>query len=448
VRKLELKIALIPLVRSTYDVEEGKKVFQRELSLLKRFKDVHWFAPSQVIEYAESMTNFLSTLKKESIDGIVLLSATFHLGDLAMSIASNFENVPILCWAVPEPDYRGSRVRLNSLVGAHLDFSNLYRSKRTNLRFIYGTAEDERFIKKLSLWLNAIRAFKLWRESKITLIGGHAKSFMNIDVYEPELFKEFKIIVDVLPLETVFKHNPSEEEVQKIEEDYKNIYRYDENMDDDRLERVARLAATLQNIAQTTKSSALCIRCWPEFAMYYGVSPCAAMSYNMAKGSIMACEGDILGAVTMITLKAFGCEEMYLSDISQIFEEENALLFWHCGVAPHTLWDGRSERTLDTYFAGGKGVTVGFVLKPGLVTIARIDYTEGWSLFLAKGEAIETEKLLKGTYVKVKVKNAIELVESLVENGFAHHVVMAYGDWYEDFLELASMKGWKVYAEV
>lgn len=50
--------------------------------------------------------------------------------------------------------------------------------------------------------------------------------------------------------------------------------------------------------------------------------------------------------------------------------------------------------------------------------------------------------------MKVKVKNAIELVESLVENGFAHHVVMAYGDWYEDFLELASMKGWKVYAEV
>lgn len=447
-KNVELKIALIPLVRSTYDIEEGKKVFQRQLNLLKRFEGVRWFAPSQIVEYVESMTNFLNTLKKESIDGIVLLSATFHLGDLALSVSSEFENVPIMCWAVPEPDYRGDRVRLNSLVGAHLDFSNLYRSGRRNVRFIYGTAEDERFIKKFSRWLNAIRAIKIWRDSKIALIGGHAKSFMNIDVYEPELFKEFKIIVEVLPLEMVFKHSPSEEEVQKIEEEYKNIYRYDENMDDVRLEKVAKLAATFRSIAQTTRSSALAIRCWPEFAMHYGVSPCAAMSYDMASGLITACEGDILGAVTMLTLKAFGCKGMYLSDISQIFEEENALLFWHCGVAPHTLWDGRSERTLDTYFAGGKGVTVGFVLKPGPVTIARIDYIKGWSLFLAKGEAIETEKLLKGTYVKVKVSDPIGLVESLVQKGFAHHVVMAYGDWYEDFLELASMKGWKVHAEI
>ena len=86
------------------------------------------------------------------------------------------------------------------------------------------------------------------------------------------------------------------------------------------VEKVAKLAATFRSIAQTTRSSALAIRCWPEFAMHYGVSPCAAMSYNMASGLITACEGDIMGAVTMLTLKAFGCEEMYLSDISQIFE--------------------------------------------------------------------------------------------------------------------------------
>lgn len=443
----QLKIALIPMVRSTYDVQEGKKVFEREMSFLGKIQGVQWLTPPNVVEYLETITNFLHLIHKETVDGIVLMSATFHLGDTALAISSAFENTPILCWAVPEPPYQGSRVRLNSLVGAHLDFSNLRKTGRKDLNFIYGSSQDEGFVRKFNKWLNVLRVLKGWRGARIGLIGGHAKSFLDVDVDEPELFREFKIVVEHLPFETVFNYNPSEDDIQKLKDEYKSIYQYDPHMDDERLQKVARLALTFRNISQTTKSSALAVRCWPEFASQYGVSPCAAMSYDMANGLIISCEGDVMGAVAMLAMKSLGYEEFYLSDISQIFENENALLFWHCGVASHRLWDGVSRRTLDTYFAGGKGVTVGFVMKPGLVTIARIDFIEGWSLFLARGEAISTKQDLKGTYVKVKVEDAIGLVDTLIKEGFAHHVVMTYGDCYDELLELAKMKGWKVYAQ-
>lgn len=442
-----LKIALVPLVRSTFDVDEAKRVYQREMNALKKIRHVRWITPSQVIEYPESLTSFIRTMRREAVNGIIVMSATFHLGEIALSLSSEFPEIPILCWAVPEPPYAGSRVRLNSLVGAHLDVSNLYKSGRDKVSFIYGSSNEERFRRELTMWLDVLRALNSLKGMKIALVGGHAKTFIDVDIYEPHLFSEFGVTVEQLPLEVVFNFEPPETLVEEIKKEYKKLYRGDSGMNEEKLERVATLAATFGEIAETAGYAALAIRCWPEFAAVYGVSPCAAMSYNMAKGrTVLACEGDIGGALTMHVFKSIGCEEIYLADVSQIFEDESAVLLWHCGVAPHNLWDGKSLKTLDTYFADGKGVTVGFVLKPGPVTIARIDYIRGlWHLFLAKGEAIPTEQELKGTYVKVKVENPLGFVKKLVNSGFAHHVVMAYGDHFELFQNLAELKGWRVH---
>lgn len=45
------------------------------------------------------------------------------------------------------------------------------------------------------------------------------------------------------------------------------------------------------------------------------------------------------------------------------------------------------------------------------------------------GEGIETEQLLKGDPLKVKFRrSASEITNTLIENGFEHHYVMAHGD--------------------
>ncbi|WDC85305.1 hypothetical protein PL321_07645 [Caloramator sp. mosi_1] len=105
----------------------------------------------------------------------------------------------------------------------------------------------------------------------------------------------------------------------------------------------------------------------------------------------------------MYAIKAAGGDRPFLADLSQVNLEENYALMWHCGVAPAGLWDGRSVRSLDTYFAGGKGVTADFVMKSGEITIMRIDSARGKTrVFIEKGLAMPMEKELKGTYAKVR----------------------------------------------
>ncbi len=440
-----MRIALVPLVRSTFDVAEAIRIFKEQVSFLQKFdKDVQWIFPPEPIEYVETLKSILRAMQKESVDGIVLMSSTFHLGDLALHLSKNFPSTPILCWALPEPPYNGGRVRLNSIVGAHLDFSNLYKSGRNDLTFAYGDMRHDEFKTKLSDWLKALKVIKSLKGSKIGLLGGRAKSFLNVDVYDPELYRALDVLVEPIVFDELF-HIPVEREKLKSQmEKYRSLYKLVTSMDEERLEKVARLKIQLEKLFETSRLSALGIRCWPEFATYYGISPCAAMSYNMAEGRIMACEGDVLGALTMLVFKASGCEQTYLADLSQIFESGEVLV-WHCGVAAHNLWDERSEKHLDTYFAGGKGVTVGFVLKPGPVTLARLDYIRNrWILLIYETQAVQTEQELKGTYVKISVGNPRKFLETIVESGFAHHVVMAYGSHSSWLKMLSRLKGWEI----
>ena len=54
------------------------------------------------------------------------------------------------------------------------------------------------------------------------------------------------------------------------------------------------------------------------------------------------------------------------------------------------------------------------------------------------------DKLLKGTYAKGKFDKGVKAVyDTLLDNGFAHHVVMVYGDYIEKFKLLCKIKGWE-----
>jgi L-fucose isomerase-like protein len=170
------------------------------------------------------------------------------------------------------------------------------------------------------------------------------------------------------------------------------------------------------------------------------------MSILQAEGLILACEGDIDGALSMIAHQAMGADTPFLFDFSQLDLKENFALFWHCGVAPCNLWDGVCVRSLDTYFAGGKGVTADFVLKSGDVSVLRLDSARGeYRLFLQQGKAVPMEKLLRGTYMKVLFNRSVhEVLDLIIYNGFAHHSSVVYGDFTGPLRIFARLKGWKI----
>jgi L-fucose isomerase-like protein len=278
----------------------------------------------------------------------------------------------------------------------------------------------------------------------VGLAGYRADGFFNLSVEDTYLFNRTGVLVDHYELSELMNEYKMAETGFTVDE-VKDIYDCSE-LNDTQIDKVAVLSRSMENFINKNKLDALAIRCWPEFANTFGTSPCAAMSLLQGKGYTLGCEGDIEGTLSLLACNAIAKDPAFLADLSQVNFEENYALLWHCGVAAYPLWDGKSLRSLDTYFAGGRGVTAGFVMKTGTVTVMRIDTARGKTrLFIGKGEAVPMERELSGTYAKVIFDQPIsQLIDTVTETGVAHHISMIYGDYIKEMKLFARLMGFEV----
>jgi len=435
--KQEIRIGVVCFARRTFDFEAAKKIYEEIQTKLMQIENVEWeFVQELIIEIDEAQ-NSAHTLFSKEIDGLICISGTFALGHLILEL-NKIINRPILLWGLEELPYNGGKIRLNSICGINLNASNLYKAGIKNYQVIIGNQVDKD-------WLDAIRIFKTFSTAHIGILGFRAKGFFNLDIDELDLYRETGILIDHFELNEVYSTEVNEEKIANRKTQIISIFDRS-GINDDQLDKVASLTAKFDKFMAKNNLDAIAIKCWPEFAAEFGISPCAAMSILQSEGKILTCEGDILGSLSMLAHKAIGAESPFLSDFSQINLKENFGLLWHCGVASCNLWDEKSTRSLDSYFAGGKGVTADFVMKSGDISLLRIDYAPGeYRLFLQKAKGVPMNKELKGTYVKVIFKEHVRnILDKVVQNGIAHHISVVYGDYIKPFEIFANIIGWKV----
>jgi L-fucose isomerase-like protein len=435
--KQKIRIGVVCIARETFDFEAAREIYSQIKKDLKMIENIDWYIiDSLVIEINEAQ-QAADHLVKSQIDALVCISGTFALGHLILELNKKIEK-PILLWGLEELPYDGGKIRLNSVCGINLNSSNLYKAGVKNYHIVIGNKID-------ADWLDAIRILKAYSSGHIGIVGYRAKGFFNLDVDELDLYKEVGILIDHYELNEIFAFQVENTQVSQRKEQIKSIFDISE-ISKDQLNHVATLTAKFDNFLREHRLDAIAIRCWPEFANEFGISPCAAMSILQMENKILTCEGDILGSLSMLAHQAIGGENPFLSDFSQVDFKENFGLLWHCGVAACNLWDGVCNRSLDTYFAEGKGVTADFVMKPGELSMLRLDYTPGeYRIFLQKAKGIPMKKDLKGTYVKVKFQEHVkDVLNKIVQNGIAHHISVVYGDFIKPIEIFAKIKGWKV----
>jgi L-fucose isomerase-like protein len=435
--KNEVSIGLVCLARKTFDFETAAQIYSNMIEDLSIIENVTWeIIPELIIEVSEAQ-EAAQDLASREIDALVCISGTFALGHLILELNKVIQK-PILLWALEELPYDGGKIRLNSVCGVNLNASNLYKSGVTNYTINIGRKIDQD-------WIDAVRVIKTLFTSHIAIIGYRAKGFFNLDVDELNLYKELGILVDHYELQEVFDFGTSDSEINKRLVQLKQTFDLGE-ISTEQAHLVAELIVKFDNFISTHDIDALAIRCWPEFADKFGISPCAAMSVLQSEHKILTCEGDVLGAISMLAHKAIGASYPFMADFSQVDFKEDFALLWHCGVASCNLSDGKCIKSLDSYFAGGKGVTADFVMKDGDISILRFDYALGsYRIFLQKATGLPMEKLLKGTYVKVKFDNGVKnVLQKIIDNGIAHHISVVYGDFIKPFEIFANIKGWEI----
>jgi len=435
--KHPITLGVVCMGRDSFDVGAAAEIFTRTQEALREIENVRWVMIDEIIKEVDQAEAAAQAFLKENVDGVALLSGTFHLGHLALVFERRIDR-PKLLWGFNELPYNGGKIRLNTVCAINLNASNLYKAGSDSYVCHVGDAIDE-------AWVDAVRIRAALGSARLGILGSRAHGFFNLGIDELGFFKETGAIIDYYDLRDGYEQEVSPDELSESIAQTKKTFPCGD-VNEAQIEKTARLVCSLRKFIEKNRLDAVAVRCWPEFAARYGIAPCAAMSILQAEGHILACEGDVQGAASMLAFKAIGVKSPYLADLSQIDFENNFALMWHCGVAPADLWDGVSERSLDTYFAGGKGVTAGFVMKGGPMHILRIDSARGKTRMLAeKGEALPMEKLLSGTYAKVTFeKSARALIELVKNSGVAHHVAMAYGEYTQVLERLSRIMGWEI----
>ncbi|HON89372.1 MAG TPA: fucose isomerase [Spirochaetia bacterium] len=435
--KYPVKLGLVCLARETFDFNAAKSIYGTLKEKVQKIPAVTWVIVPDLVISIEDGKKAAEMLARENIDGLVCISGTFHLGHLALDLYKAVR-VPILLWGMNELPYDGGKIRLNSVCGVNLNASNLYKAGVDEYHAIVGDEIDEN-------WIDAIRVIARLKQTRLGIAGYRAHGFFNLTVSDPQLFAQTGILIDHYELSEIYNEPASLEEVKRRKEQLKAAFDV-RDISEAQLDKVAGLAASIDAFCTRTGTDSLAIRCWPEFARDYGISPCAAMSLLQSEGRILACEGDVEGAISMLMHQAVGGETPFLFDFSQVDLKENTALLWHCGVAPCNLWDKTSKCRLDSYFAGGKGVTADFVLRTGDFSVARLDAARGkWRLFLQEGTAVPMQQLLKGSYVKAVFKKPVaDVLQTVIDNGIAHHASMVYGHYMKPFKILAKIKKWEI----
>jgi L-fucose isomerase-like protein len=435
--KHPIRLGLVCLARETFDFEAAAGVYRRITEEVRNLEAVDWEIVSDLVIDPEDARKAAARFAGARLDGLVCVSGTFHLGHLVLELRKRVA-VPFLLWGLDELPYNGGKIRLNSVCGVNLDASNLYKSGVDDYRATFGARIDE-------AWVDALRVVAALRTARVGIAGFRAHGFFNLGVSDPALYGETGVLLDHFELDELYRAPAPREQVDARRAELAATFDAG-GVSDAQVVKVAELAARIDGFCEQHGLDALAIRCWPEFARDFGVAPCAAMSLLQSEGRILACEGDVEGALSMIAHRALGAATPFLFDFSQVDLQHEHALFWHCGVAPCNLWDGTSRRSLDTYFAGGKGVTADFVLKAGALSVARIDSARGAvRLFLQRARAVPMEQSLKGTYLKAVFDRPVrEVLELIIAKGIAHHASVVYGDYLEPLRVAAGLKRWEI----
>lgn len=432
-----LTVGVVCLARQTFDFEEARRQYHALQTKLNEIESINFKFVKDLLFEVEDAEKAADELSRYNPDGLICISGTFHLGHLVPVLLRKIRK-PVLLWALKEPPYDGGKIRLNSICGVNLNASNLYKSGIRDYHACFGNEPDYD-------WFKAMQVAAALKNGRFGVAGSRAHGFFNLAYDELDAWHNTGVLVDYYQLAEIFNHPAEEASVNRYQEKLNRVFCV-KHISGEQLNKVALLAAKLAGFMDHYRLQGLAVRCWPEFAGSFGIAPCAALSLLQSEGRILACEGDVQGMLSMYAHRIMGAETPFLADLSQVDFEKDEVLLWHCGVAPCNLWDGRCEISLDTYFAGGKGVTADFVLKEGPVSVMRIDSAgRETRVFLKRGEALPMDKQLKGTYARVKFSEGTEdVMKQVVDNGIAHHLSVVYGDYNKPMEILAKIKGWQV----
>lgn len=438
-------IALVGAHLPSYHAAE-QDVFGRARSDLERLAadlDFELLAfEGAIVERAEAERIADACLEAEA-DLVLLLHGSFVMGDLVLPFADR--GLRLGLWASEEPT-RSGPILLNNFVSINLAAGVLRRYLRGAgpHKWFYGAAHHPWFAPRLATTLAALRGLRQLRGARLGLIGGLAPTFYNLAVDESALRASLGSEVGHHELDEVFSRvrDSDEAALARVVAELSDAAGGRVEVPAEELRLGAAIYLALRALAHENGYQALAVSDWPAFQEQLDSHPGMAFSWlDQHDGVPVAAEGDVLGAATMLLLRAVSGSPAMLLDMNTVDEEREALLMWHCGGSPLAFADETGVRWTHHSTLGRKGPregTIGAVadlrFRRQPTTVARL-LDSGSALFSLDARVIDSPHAgydgsrgwLAGFAMDGGTLSLADLVNTVMSEGIDHHFILAAG---------------------
>lgn len=420
--------------------------------------------PEMIIS-REDAVRAVAAMEEQRVDFLLVLHVSYSSGYLA-PVLSKIRNANVGFWAIPEGAVDGA-VPFNSLCSINMHrgiVAHYLRDYHIPVKWFFGNADDENFVRRLTVTVRALTAVKNLRSSRIALVGGVAPGFNDLYDDERNLNRRFEgLYFNRLHEYAEIKDRAlryDEAEIAPIAQQMVTCScGYSDKEAEKKLMISARFYKAYADFIKENHYDALAVSCWPKFQDDFGYSVCSVVGQLNDEGTIMACEGDVMSAVSMLALKYIsGGDVPTLMDLSAYDESDNTVLLWHCGPTAARYCE-KSGYRLGCNYSGmahepGKGVTarVGvtrdMVFDDNPLSVMRLT-GECSSYFQMGGRFTQHDKpsfygsrgwcgdlTLNGEPIVVK-----DLMNTILCRGFQHHYPVILGDYTDEIREFAAWSG-------
>jgi L-fucose isomerase-like protein len=154
-----------------------------------------------------------------------------------------------------------------------------------------------------------------------------------------------------------------------------------------------------------------------------------------------SCEADVNGTITQLVLQWLSGEPAFGSDLVSVDSARDAVVLWHCGLAPLSMADPTVSPKGTIHSNRKLPLLLEFPLKPGRVTVARLSQAGGsYRLIVGGGEMLQAPASFSGTSGVLRFdRPATEVIETILQEGLEHHLSLTYGDHMPALLALAKL---------
>lgn len=442
-----LRVALIAIVRPTFDVPLAQSVADQALATLE--DSGLTVVGSRNTLLMDSVAAQLATEQLATVpfDLLLFLQASFADSSMAVEIAEQFRtrNVPLLLWAVPDAR-DGGRLRLNSFCGINLA-GHAFHLRELYYSYLLTQPTDPAAVTKVHSLARVGRAIRTLREAKIGLVGEHPVGFDTCAYDEAELHHHFGITVVPTELQALLAQAAAVDSAQR-EQFIATVGQQATNLtelDQAAVNGTAGVYAALQTLVNREELAGVAVRCWPEFFTELQCAACGAMSLLNNQLCPASCEADVNGTVTSLLLQALSGTPAFITDLVSLEAESNSGVLWHCGLAPFQMADPEAP-ILGTVHSNRKlPLLFEFPLKPGRITLARLHrmapsaaQENPYQLVIGGGEIVRAPKSFSGTSGVIRFDQPAELIlERVMQHGLEHHFSITYGDFRTELSEFA-----------